>query len=92
MFSSSLHGQSYRANKYVASQDLRGSLEYSAFAGEGKQDGSSTLREGNQHHSGWLLKRYGDGPTVEWKRRWFYLLDDRLYVTPTRHILALAWL
>ena len=67
----------FRANKYVASADLRSSLEYSAFAGE-KNKGTDG-KDGRHHHSGWLLKRYsGDGPEVQWKRRWFYLLDDRL--------------
>ena len=73
----------FRANKYVASADLRSSLEYSAFAGETKggerNKGTDGMKDGRHHHSGWLLKRYsGDGPDVQWKRRWFYLLDDRL--------------
>lgn len=69
-----------RTNKYVASANLRSSFEYSAFAGETKDDGKGkNAPEGRHHHSGWLLKRYsGDGPEVQWKRRWFYLLDDRL--------------
>ena len=69
----------YRANKYVASADLRSSLEYSAFEGGTKENANKNAREPHHHHSGWLLKRYsGDGPEVTWKRRWFYLLDDRL--------------
>lgn len=72
--------RNFRANKYVASGDLRSSLEYNAFAGEtktGKLEKGGA--EGRHHHSGWLLKRYtSDGPEVQWKRRWFYLLDDRL--------------
>lgn len=67
-----------RANEYVANSDLRSSFEYSAFAGETKE-GKGNAREGQYHHSGWLLKRYSSvGPEVQWKRRWFYLLDDRL--------------
>ena len=70
-------------NKYRASQNLRASLDYDAFAtsardarddGAGMFGGTTTIS-----HSGWLLKRYQtDGPEVVWKRRWFYLLDDRL--------------
>lgn len=34
--------------------------------------------------SGWLWKRYqGDGGGVHWKKRWFYLMDDRLCYTRT---------
>lgn len=72
----------FRASKYVASADLRSSLEYSAFEGGTKENANSAgknARDHRHHHSGWLLKRYsGDGPEVTWKRRWFYLLDDRL--------------
>jgi hypothetical protein len=68
----------YRASKYVASADLRSAFEYDAFE-TSKAGQASNARDGSHHHSGWLLKRYsGDGPEVQWKRRWFYLLDDRL--------------
>ena len=70
-------------NKYRASQNLRASLDYDAFAtgardarddGAGLFGGTTTFS-----YPGWLLKRYQtDGPEVVWKRRWFYLLDDRL--------------
>eukprot|EP00878_Enallax_costatus_P024829 GHUV01026521.1.p1 GENE.GHUV01026521.1~~GHUV01026521.1.p1 ORF type:complete len:349 (+),score=81.95 GHUV01026521.1:911-1957(+) len=29
-------------------------------------------------HAGWLWKRFGHGHKTQWRRLWFYLLDDRL--------------
>ena len=33
-------------------------------------------------HSGWLLKAYGGGPHRQWRRRYVYVLADRLCYTP----------
>lgn len=33
-------------------------------------------------HSGWLLKAYGGGPQRQWRRRFVYVLADRLCYTP----------
>ena len=75
-------------SKYRRSQELRASFDYETFADAAEDACNADAEErrfpkgGRESHSGWLLKRYQtDGPEVQWKKRWFYLLDDRLCVS-----------
>jgi hypothetical protein len=76
-------------DRYKPSLDLRSIFDHDAFALAASQNQNEEKKRGTSRHevaffSGWLWKRYqGDGGGVNWKKRWFYLMDDRLCYTRT---------
>lgn len=73
--------------RYKPSLDLLSTFDQDAFARAAAMrnpPGGSKEDETMPFFSGWLWKRYQDGGgVVNWKRRWFYLMDDRLCYTRT---------
>jgi len=71
--------------RYKPSLDLLSTFDQDAFArAAAKRNPPGGTSETFPFFSGWLWKRYQDGGgVVNWKRRWFYLMDDRLCYTRT---------
>ena len=72
--------------RYKPSLDLLSTFDQDAFARAAAMHppGGKSEDATMPFFSGWLWKRYQDGGgVVRWKRRWFYLMDDRLCYTRT---------
>ncbi|KAK9827973.1 hypothetical protein WJX81_003531 [Elliptochloris bilobata] len=46
-------------------------------------EGARLLASERVRRAAWLLKAYGDGPQLTWRRKWVFLLDDRLCYADT---------